>query len=92
MTDNMKKFAEFVSANEEAKKELHEAVAGIREGHKQALFDATVKFADKYGLKLTEDDFKAEKEEISEDELKAVVAGEDPLLALCFTVFGCACW
>lgn len=44
MTDNMKKFAEFISANEDAKKELHEAVAGINKDYKQALSDALKKY------------------------------------------------
>lgn len=103
MTENMKKFAEFVSANEDAKKELHEAVSGISKDAKQALFEATAKFAEKYGLKLTEDDFKAETEEISQDELEAVAAGinvdcpsnqeSDPMLvASCYVVLGGACW
>ena len=93
MTDNMKKFAEFISANEDAKKELHEAVSGISKDAKQALFEATAKFAEKYGLTLTEDDFKAETEEISENELKAVAGGgKFEVDAMCYMSFGAACW
>ena len=93
MTDNMKKFAEFISANEDAKKELHEAVSGISKDAKQALFEATAKFAEKYGLTLTEDDFKAETEEISENELKAVAGGgKFEADAMCYMSFGAACW
>ena len=72
MTDNAKKFLEFVSKNEEAKKELEANKASFTtEDNTEAL----VKFAAKHGFALTAEDFQETEIELSEDELEAVAGG-----------------
>ncbi|MBQ3695309.1 MAG: hypothetical protein IJR43_11540 [Synergistaceae bacterium] len=76
MTDSMKKFAELLSKDEGAKKELEAALAKLSEGHRKASTDAAVKVAAKHGITLTEDDFRKDTKELSADELKAVAGGD----------------
>ena len=66
-------FMEFVSKNENARKELDALGSEML----QTNTDALVKFAAKYGFTLTADDLKpTKKEELSEDELEAVAGGK----------------
>ncbi|MBQ7594030.1 MAG: Nif11 family protein [Synergistaceae bacterium] len=74
MTENVKKFLEFVSQNEAAKKELEAGRVNLK-GDENASIEAFIKFADKYGFTLTYEDLKPEEGELSEDELKAVAGG-----------------
>ncbi len=75
MTDNMKKFAELLSKDEGAKKELEAALAKLSEAYRKDSNDAAVKVAAKHGITLTEDDFRKDTKELSADELKAVAGG-----------------
>ena len=66
MTDNAKKFLEFISKDETLKKELMSA-KGI---------DEALNFAKAHGYKLTAEDFESAKmDELSEDEMEAVAGG-----------------
>lgn len=65
MADNMKKFLELVSQNEELGKKLN----GM---NKEEIIAA----AKELGVELTEDDLKQESEELSDDELDAVAGGK----------------
>ena len=76
MSDKTVKFMEFVSKNEEARKELEAACAGIDKADKKALTEAAVKFAAKHGFTLTAEDFAPKMEEMSEAEMKAVAGGK----------------
>ena len=75
MTDSMKKFAELLSKDEGAKKELEAALAKLSEAYRKDSNDAAVKVAAKHGITLTEDDFRKDTKELSADELKAVAGG-----------------
>ena len=77
MTENLMKFMELVSKDENVKKELEAATSGISKDDKKALADEVVKFAAKHGFTLTAEDFEESKaEEMSEDEMKAVAGGK----------------
>ena len=66
MTENVKKFLEFVSKNEALKNELKDAKDP----------QAMLKIAESHGFKLSAEDFKSSgMEELSEDEMKAVSGG-----------------
>ena len=75
MGDKTMKFMEFVSKNEDARKELEAACAGISKEDKKAFTEAAVKVAAKHGFTLTSEDFKASEGELSEDEMQAVAGG-----------------
>ena len=67
MTENMKKYQELISSDEEAQKKLNEQAAeSIQEAKRNIIADAAEK-----GITLTEEDF-ADTGELSEDELNAV--------------------
>ena len=76
MTENVKKFLEFVSHNEAAKKELEAGRINLN-GDENARREAFIKFADKYGFSLTAEELKPEEGELSEDELEAVAGGKE---------------
>ena len=71
MTENMTKFLEAVSKDEALKSELEAFMKDGNVKDEQAL----IEFAVKKGFTLTEDDFKQEESELSEDELQAVAGG-----------------
>ncbi|MBQ9629875.1 MAG: hypothetical protein IJR43_11545 [Synergistaceae bacterium] len=75
MTDNMKKFGELLSKDEGAKKELEAAVSGLSKDYRNAFADAAIKVAAKHGITLTEDDFRKDTKQLSEDEIQAVAGG-----------------
>ena len=73
MNENIKKFLEKVSSDEQylAKlKELNQKYPEVEENKAEI-----IKFADSLGIILTEDDFVEQKSELSEDELEAVSGG-----------------
>ena len=75
MTANMKKFLEAVSSDEALQKEFKVLADGAAK-EVDAQKSATVEFAAKHGITLTEDDFKpSEMGELSEDEMEAVAGG-----------------
>ena len=74
MTENMKKYLELISNDEEAQKKLNkQAAESIQEAKEKIIADAAVK-----GITLTEEDFAdtADTDELSEDELDAVAGGK----------------
>ena len=72
MTENMKKYLELISGDEEAMKNLNEQEpSSIQEAKERIIADAAEK-----GITLTEEDF-AETGELSEDELEAVAGGKE---------------
>ena len=77
MTDNMKKFAELLSSDENAKKEFESAVSGLSKDDRKGFVDMAIKFAAGHGITLTDKDFKKEEKELSEDEMSAVAGGGD---------------
>ena len=66
MTENMKKFLELVSKNEEL-------CAKVGEADKEAL----IAMAKELGVALTDEDFEKPTEELSDDELDTVAGGGD---------------
>ena len=76
MTDNMKKFAELLSSNENAKKEFEAAVSSLSKDYRKGFVDMAIKFAAGHGITLTDKDFERENKELSEDEMSAVAGGE----------------
>ena len=75
MMDNLKKFAELLSADESLKKDFEAAVSGISKSDIEAYTDAAVKVAAKHGITLTDKDFDIEMKELSMDEMSAVAGG-----------------
>ena len=74
MTDNMKKWLEFASQNEEVKSELTKWSQQDRT--KEEAKKKAIEVAGRNGFTLTEEDFaSAESEELSDDELDAVAGG-----------------
>ena len=71
------KFVEFVSANEDVRKELEALKPELEGKSEQERIDAFVKFAAKHGFTLTAEDFAADMQELSKEELKAVAGGDD---------------
>lgn len=65
MTDNVRKFLEAVSQNEEEKKE----VSALRTK------EEVIAYAKDKGFTLTDEDLEQSKEELSDDELDAVAGG-----------------
>ena len=65
MTENMKKFLELISSNEELVAKLNNASK-----------DEVIALAKEQGVTLTEADFEAQSAEISDDELDAVAGGK----------------
>ena len=81
MTENMKKYLELLSKDEEAQKKLNEQKStAIEEATKKIIADAAER-----GITLTEEDFAedAETGELSEDELEAVAGSK-----FCYCAFG----
>ena len=81
MTENMKKYQELITSDEEAQKKLNEQAAeSIQEAKRNIIADAAEK-----GITLTEEDFAdtADTGELSEDELEAVAGGKQ-----CYCVLG----
>ena len=81
MTENMKKYLELISKNDETQKKLNEQEpSSIQEAKERIIADAAEK-----GITLTEEDFAetAETGELSEDELEAVAGGK-----ACYCVVG----
>ena len=72
---NHVKFVEFVSMDEDVRKELEALRPELEGKSEQERTDAFVKFAAKHGFTLTAEDFSAKMKEISEEELKAVAGG-----------------
>lgn len=75
MTENMKKYLELISRDEEAQKKLNEQKSSsIQEAKERIIADAAEK-----GITLTEEDFAANAEtgELSDDELEAVAGGKE---------------
>ena len=68
-------FAEFVSKNDDAQKELEALKPELGNKSEDERIDAFVKFAAKYGFTLTGEDFKPKMRELSLDELEAVAGG-----------------
>ncbi len=73
MTDNLMKFMEFVSKNEDARKELEALADEVKNLDNRERVIELVKFAEKYGFSIAE---LPEMEELSEDELEAVAGGK----------------
>ena len=69
------KFVEFVSANEDVRKELEALKPELEGKNEQERHEAFVKFAAKHGFTLTAEDFEADMQELSKEELKAVAGG-----------------
>ena len=69
------KFVEFVSANEDVRKELEALRPELEGKSEQERYEAFVKFAAKHGFTLTAEDFAADMQELSKEELKAVAGG-----------------
>ena len=81
MTENLKKFLEEASKNEELKAKL----AALTDKDKVA--DKAVEIAKEYGFALMAEDFQASKgEALSEDEMKQVAAGAGKLQPGCIQV------
>ena len=79
MTENMKKYLELISKDEEAQKKLNEQAAeSIQEAKERIISDAAVKGISQ-NITLTEEDFAetADIGELSEDELDAVAGGKN---------------
>ena len=70
MTENMKKYLEMISQDEEFRKEVDK----LEEEHVQAQKEKIMEHAASKGITLTEADF-AESAELSDDELDAVAGG-----------------
>lgn len=70
------KFVEFVSANEDVRKELEALRPELEGKSEQERHEAFVKFAAKHGFTLTAEDFAADMQELSKEELKAVAGGD----------------
>lgn len=70
MTENMKKYLEMISQDEEFRKEMDK----LEEEHVQAQKEKIMEHAASKGITLTEADF-AESAELSDDELDAVAGG-----------------
>ncbi len=99
MTENLKKFLEYVDANAELKEKAKELKA---ENPEEAIKIA-VAFAKENGFELTEADFEAPEGELSENELSDVAGGEAYGSCVCVfagggggeqedgDIFGCAC-
>lgn len=66
MSDNLKKFLEAASRNEEIKEKLKAATDN----------EKLIALAKTYGFTLTEEDIAPNKDELSEDELNSVVGGD----------------
>lgn len=78
MTENLKKFLEEASKNEELKEKL------AAQTDKETMVDKAVEIAKEYGFALTAADFQpAEGEAVSEDELKQVTGGDFAELCDC---------
>ncbi|MBQ3394944.1 MAG: Nif11-like leader peptide family RiPP precursor [Synergistaceae bacterium] len=75
MTNHVK-LVEFVSTNEDARKELEALRPELEGKSEQERIDAFVKFAAKHGFTLTAEDFAANMQELSKEELKAVAGGD----------------
>lgn len=75
MTDNVKKLMEKVSADEALKAKLEELGRQAGEDEEKAK-DLMKTFAAEQGITLTEEDFEAGKEELSEEELESVAGGK----------------
>lgn len=71
----IKKFAELVSKDENVRKELEAALAGVAKDDKEAFAAAVQKVAAAHGFTLTANDCAGEMEELSDDELEAVAGG-----------------
>ena len=69
------KFVEFVSANEDVRKELEALKPELEGKSEQERHEAFVKFAAKHGFTLTAEDFEGDMQELSKEELKAVAGG-----------------
>lgn len=69
------KFVEFVSANEDVRKELEALRPELEGKSEQERHEAFVKFAAKHGFTLTAEDFAADMQELSKEELKAIAGG-----------------
>ena len=69
------KFVEFVSANEDVRKELEALKPELEGKSEQERHEAFVKFAAKHGFTLTAEDFEADMQELSKEELKAIAGG-----------------
>ena len=75
MTENMKKYLELISQDDEARKKLNEQEpSSIQEAKERIIADAA-----ENGITLTEEDFDetAETDALSEDELEAVAGGKE---------------
>ena len=80
MTENMKKYLELISGDEEAMKKLNEQESSsIQEAKERIIADAAER-----GVTLIEEDFNeaAEVSELSEDELEAVTGGDSCVCVL----------
>ena len=103
MTENMKKFLDFVSRNPDV---LEKAKALQAEGE-EAVKAVTMTFAKEHGFTLTEADFAPPEGELSEQELQAIAGGggKGPNTGGCYCmlagggggtqtdddIYGCAC-
>ncbi len=83
---DMKKFAELVSKDENVKKELDAALAGVAKDDTKAFAAAVSKVAAAHGFALTAEDFAGEMQKLSEEEIQAVAGG-----SCGYTAAGCEC-
>ena len=79
MTDNLKKFLEFIGNNPELTEKAKQLSADDNEKAKEI----AIAFAKENGFELTKADFEAPEGEISEDELHSVAGGGE-----CYCVVG----
>ncbi len=99
MTENLKKFLEFVGANDELKEKAKE----LKAKNPEEAIKIAVAFAKENGFELTEADFEAPEGELSKCELADVAGGESKGACICAVVgggggeepggdtFGCVC-
>ncbi len=71
MSENLKKFLEFVGNDPE----ISEKAKQLKADDPEAVKAIVIAFAKEHGFELTEDDFAAPEEELSENELASVAGG-----------------